>query len=207
MFFTFLLENGAPIPDLGDVKAIHIETHTTLFERKGHYMTTVTETAPPRHEGWFTKTEAWLDDKGKGAWIALMVLGFVFFWPVGLALLMYMIWSKRMFSKSCNGPRHRRHHGDGTYAYVWENGRGRSFQSSGNAAFDAYKAETLKRLMDEQEQFEAFLDRLREAKDKQEFDQFMDERATKARASAKDADDTRDDDGEDGPVVTEEPNK
>ena len=37
---------------------------------------------------------------GKGAWIAAMVLGFVFFWPVGLALLAYMIWGKRMF-RSC----------------------------------------------------------------------------------------------------------
>ena len=43
----------------------------------------------------------WLDDRGKGAWIAAMVLGFIVFWPVGLALLAYMIWSKRMFT---NGP-------------------------------------------------------------------------------------------------------
>ena len=32
------------------------------------------------------------------------VLGFIAFWPIGLALLAYMIWSKRMFGKSC---RHR----------------------------------------------------------------------------------------------------
>lgn len=49
-------------------------------------------------------------------------------------------------------------------------------QSSGNTAFDAYKAETLKRLQDEQTAFEAFLQRLRDAKDKAEFDQFMDDR-------------------------------
>lgn len=65
-------------------------------------MTSYTSTAPhPSEQGWFSRTEAWLDHKGKGAWIAAMVLGFVFFWPVGLALLFYMIWSKRMFSKSC----------------------------------------------------------------------------------------------------------
>lgn len=55
------------------------------------------------------------------------------------------------------------------------------FKSSGNSAFDAYKAETLRRLEEEQDSFEAFLQRLREAKDKMEFDQFMEERARKAR--------------------------
>ncbi len=53
-------------------------------------------------------------------------------------------------------------------------------QSSGNTAFDAYKAETLRRLEEEQDNFEAFLKRLRDAKDKAEFDQFMDDRATNA---------------------------
>jgi hypothetical protein len=48
--------------------------------------------------------------------------------------------------------------------------------SSGNRAFDEYRAETLRRLEDEQKEFGAFLDRLRFAKDKAEFDQFMAER-------------------------------
>jgi hypothetical protein len=52
--------------------------------------------------------------------------------------------------------------------------------SSGNSAFDAYRDETIQRLEEEQANFEAFLERLREAKDKSEFDQFMDERAKKA---------------------------
>lgn len=56
-----------------------------------------------------------------------------------------------------------------------------AFRASGNTAFDAYKSETLKRLEDEQAAFEAFLQRLRDAKDKSEFDQFMDERARAAR--------------------------
>lgn len=37
-----------------------------------------------------------LDGYGRGGWIAAMVLGFVLFWPVGLAILFYMIWSGRM---------------------------------------------------------------------------------------------------------------
>ena len=45
--------------------------------------------------------------------------------------------------------------------------------SSGNRAFDEYRVETLKRLEEEQTEFKDFLDRLRHAKDKDEFDQFM----------------------------------
>ena len=102
----------------------------------------------------------WLDERGKAAWIAVMILGFIAVWPLGLAILAYMIWSKRMFS-SC---RHRHHH----------RGNGRSFSApTGNIAFDAYREETLKRLEDEHDEFVDFLQKLREAKDKAEFDQFM----------------------------------
>lgn len=54
-------------------------------------------------------------------------------------------------------------------------------RSTGNSAFDAYKADTLRRLEEEQDKFEAFLGRLRDAKDKAEFDQFMDERAANGK--------------------------
>ena len=57
----------------------------------------------------------WLDERGRSAWIALAVVGFVVFWPIGLALLAYIIWSKRMrcnrwgrhrpFRRSRHGPR------------------------------------------------------------------------------------------------------
>lgn len=143
-------------------------------------MTTMTDPVPaPDHQGWFSKTEAWLDNKGKGAWIAAMVLGFVFFWPIGLALLAYMIWSNRMFSKSC---RHRtsRHSRDWQSQRDWHRSARSAMAPSGNSAFDAYKADTLQRLEREQREFEDFLERLREAKDKAEFDQFMDERAKRA---------------------------
>lgn len=59
-----------------------------------------------------------------------------------------------------------------------------TFRSSGNTAFDAYKADTLRRLQDEQDAFEAFLNRLRDAKDKSEFDQFMDERSKATKPDA-----------------------
>lgn len=129
--------------------------------------------------GWFSRTESWLDERGKGAWIAAMVLGFIFVWPVGLAICIYMIWSKRMFSRNCATTRH---HNSRHFART-------AFKSSGNTAFDAYKAETLRRLQDEQTSFESFLDRLREAKDKTEFDAFMNERSTRAAPEADASDD------------------
>lgn len=49
-------------------------------------------------------------------------------------------------------------------------------RSSGNRAFDEYRTETLRRLEEEQREFQDFLRRLRMAKDKAEFDQFMAER-------------------------------
>ncbi|REC57049.1 DUF2852 domain-containing protein [Rhodosalinus sediminis] len=116
----------------------------------------------PSASGWLARAEAWLDARGKFAWIAAMVLGFVLFWPAGLALLAYMIWSKRL-GTSCRGRAEQAHVG-----------------ATGNSAFDAYKAETLRRLEEEQHAFESFLERLRAARDKAEFDQFMEERARKA---------------------------
>ncbi|QDC09458.1 DUF2852 domain-containing protein [Oceanicola sp. D3] len=151
------------------------------------------QTAAVTHQpGWFARAEGWLDERGKGAWIAAMVLGFIFFWPLGLALLAYMIWSKRMFSGRCAQRRSHTHD-------AHRMNRRHGFRSSGNTAFDSYKAETLRRLEDEQEAFEGFLERLRAAKDKEEFDAFMDDRATAAQSS---------DDGEkssdsDEPALTE----
>lgn len=49
-------------------------------------------------------------------------------------------------------------------------------QPSGNQAFEEYRAETLRRLEDEQRDFHDFLDHLRAAKDKQEFEEFLAER-------------------------------
>ena len=122
---------------------------------------------PVENRNWFQRTEAWLDAGGTGAWIAAMVLGFIFVWPVGLALLIYMTTHKRMFS------------GSGTTKRARNNALRSAMRTSGNAAFDAYKADTLSRLEDEQHKFEEFLKRLRAAKDKAEFDQFMEDRASR----------------------------
>lgn len=94
-----------------------------------------------------------------------------------------------MFNRSCRGSRHT-HNSHGREAY---RDMARAFRPSGNTAFDAYKADTIRRLTDEQEAFEAFLQRLRDAKDKQEFDSFMDDRARTVQTAPVPADEPRDD--------------
>lgn len=131
-----------------------------------------------------------LDDIPKPAWIALMVAGFIWWWPLGLATVAYLIWSGRM---SCW------RHGDSRWheqRQRWREQRDRMRDdarrwwhgdrgaSSGNRAFDEYREDTLRRLEEEQKEFRDFLDRLRHAKDKAEFDQFMtDRRAPRAPAA------------------------
>jgi len=131
-----------------------------------------------------------LDEFGKPAWIALMILGFFAWWPLGLVVLAFIIGSGRM---GCWN-----HHGTDRGMSRWQNKMERmqdkmermrakmdgraggdwwgSAPSSGNRAFDDYRQETMRRLEDEQREFKEFLEHLRFAKDRQEFDQFMAER-------------------------------
>jgi Protein of unknown function (DUF2852) len=136
----------------------------------------------------------WLDDFGKPAWIGLMIVSFVLFPPAGLVVLGFLIgsgrlmgcwteargerWQRRMgrmqqhmqerAARWC-GPQRAGPSGGGAWASSGRNG------GSGNRAFDEYRNETLRRLEEEERQFKEFLDRLRQAKDKAEFDQFMTE--------------------------------
>ncbi len=127
-----------------------------------------------------------LDELGKPAWIALTILGFVTWWPLGLALLVYIFGSGRM---SSNGRAVAAWQGGVT---PWQVGSGpmrnagtwwQPSRSSGNRAFDDYRQETLQRLEEEQQEFKDFLRRLRMAKDKAEFDQFMAERRSRPGSS------------------------
>ncbi len=111
-----------------------------------------------------------LDELKTPIWIALAVVGFAFWWPLGLVILAYSLWSRKM---GCCGMSFGRWRDE-------TNRRARDWwrepQTSGNQAFDEYRAETLRRLEEEQREFREFLSRLRMAKDKAEFDQFMAER-------------------------------
>jgi hypothetical protein len=130
-----------------------------------------------------------LDDIGKPAWIALMIVGFLLWWPIGLVVLGYLIgsgrmgcwmhrqerWQRRMDRMQQGVERMQQAASSwGPWGSGWCGPNRQA--SSGNRAFDEYRAETLRRLEDEQRDFFEFLNRLRHAKDKAEFDQFMAER-------------------------------
>jgi len=138
------------------------------------------------------------DDRPRGPWcaqsyrygppwhpgmIVLTILGFVLWWPLGLAMLFFILWSKGML---CWG--HGGAHWQNKMERMQEKMdrmRGKMERawgpaSSGNRAFDDYRTETLRRLEDEEKEFREFLTRLRAAKDKAEFDQFMSERRNRS---------------------------
>ena len=119
--------------------------------------------------------------------IALMVMGFIFFWPVGFVVLAYILWGEKFggssdkaqayFNKGRDwcAPNRSRHQGFGRHHYAQS--------SSGNAAFDDYRAEQLRRLEEERarldaeiEAFHEYMANLNKAKDREEFDRFMNER-------------------------------
>ncbi|BDG75028.1 DUF2852 domain-containing protein [Roseomonas fluvialis] len=113
----------------------------------------------------------------KPVMIAVMVLAFILFFPIGLLILGFMIGSGRL------GRRWARRYGmgpEGGGAWCsWNDDRG---GTSGNAAFDEYRVDTLRRLEQEQQDFAAFLERLRFAKDRAEFEQFMTDRRSRPAA-------------------------
>ena len=126
-----------------------------------------------------------LDDLGGPAWIALTVVGFLIWWPLGLVALGYLVGSGRMARWTSCGARRWQHQAQGNQAQSNPGGWwGMRSSSTGNRAFDEYRTETLCRLEEEQREFKAFLDRLRHAKDKAEFDQVMAERGPRPQGPA-----------------------
>ncbi len=130
---------------------------------------------------------AFLHDIPKPIWIVAMVMGFIWFWPVGLAILAYTIGNRR-WGRRNGGPgqwynTEAQPQGGtsgwakwGDFATPWNQPQKPEVRPSGNAAFDEYRMETIRRLEDEQREFVDYLERLRKAKDKAEFDQFMADR-------------------------------
>ena len=124
--------------------------------------------------------------------IALMVLGFIIFWPLGLAMLAYILWgeyfggssekAERWVHKQKEWARSRRYRG--SYHH----------HASGNAAFDDYREEQLKRLEEERRrldeevrEFQDYMHNLRKARDREEFDRFMRDRRAPRDTNADDA--------------------
>ena len=144
--------------------------------------------------------------------VILMILGFLWWWPLGLIVLAFLIargrfghgsrlsfagsgpmcdrennwdhgmdrWERKMAHMQEKMDRVRAKMERVTNCGDWwrpaSRGDWRRPASSGNRAFDDYRSETLKRLEEEQREFKEFLERLRFAKDRAEFDQFMNDR-------------------------------
>jgi len=113
--------------------------------------------------------------------IALMILGFMIFWPLGLAMLAYILWGDRLeayrgeireatdkfsakWGRECGG-RHKQ----------WNRAA-----RTGNVAFDEWREAELKRIEEERRkldemraEFDAHLRELRRARDREEFEAFM----------------------------------
>ena len=109
------------------------------------------------------------------ATIALMVIGFMVFWPLGLAMLAYIIWGDRLdgFKRDVNRAT------DGVFAGCRRSSR-RAHRHTGNVAFDEWREKELERLDEERRrldetraEFDAYARELRRAKDQEEFDRFM----------------------------------
>ena len=139
-----------------------------------------------------------IDDFGRPAWIALMVIGFIVFWPIGLAILAYIIWSGRMGCSSRYGSmeefrdravsrwERKRERWEQKMQRWGDRGGNSHFRQAGNRAFDEYRDEALRKLEEEANEFRGFLERLRMAKDRQEFDEFMNERRNRPAPPAGD---------------------
>lgn len=114
------------------------------------------------------------------ATIALMVLGFVVFWPLGLAMLAYILFGEKLktFKKDANDTV------DGMCSAFKRGGRRSNWtHRTGNVAFDDWREAELARLEEERrkldemrEEFDTYVRKLRRAKDQEEFDRFMRDR-------------------------------
>ncbi|MBP1851836.1 hypothetical protein J2Z17_003288 [Rhizobium halophytocola] len=112
-----------------------------------------------------------------------MVLGFMVFWPLGLAMLAYILFGERFghFKREANS------RVDGMFSRCRRASNGSQFRhNTGNVAFDDWRKaefdriEAERRKLDEmREEFDSYLRELRRAKDQEEFDRFMRDRATK----------------------------
>jgi hypothetical protein len=96
-----------------------------------------------------------LENVGKPVWFLLMIVSFIWFWPLGLAIFAYLAWTGRF--------------GAWINLKPWTF----SFYGSGNAAFDEHRADILSKLEQERKDFDGFINDLKKAKDKAEFDDFM----------------------------------
>ena len=116
-----------------------------------------------------------------------MVLGFMVYWPIGLAVIVWKVWQKKTGYYGDLGSMMREKMAQaGGFARQWEGpfarGAGRASwgaRQTGNSAFDEWRTAELNRLEEERRKLEAaerdfadYIANLRRARDREEFDRF-----------------------------------
>ena len=123
--------------------------------------------------------------------IAMMIIGFMIFWPLGLAMLAYILWGDRLdgFKGDINRAT------DSVSEKFNRSCRRRHSHDSGNVAFDEWQEKELERMKEERRkldeairEFEEYKRDIRREKDKEEFDEFMTTRKRKPAPRSKKAD-------------------
>lgn len=109
----------------------------------------------------------------------LMVLGFIVFWPLGLAMLAYILWGDHFHRVADDARGHFRGCSMRSMRKMKETAFAGTSRT-GNVAFDEYRERELARLEEERRkidamraEFDDFLHNLRRARDQEEFDRFM----------------------------------
>ena len=133
--------------------------------------------------------------RGASHWTAVeiiaMILGFIVFWPIGLAILGYKLWQRRyggpdlqtLATNKWGDARAMMGSNSGWACGGASRARRYYASRSGNAAFDEWRTAELARLDEErrkldeaQREFAEYSDAIRRAKDREEFERFMAER-------------------------------
>lgn len=118
------------------------------------------------------------------ATIGLMVAGFVVFWPLGLAMIAYVLWGDRLEEFKSKFSQATGNQAAGGRARNCNWGRNGAFHArTGNVAFDEWRDAEMKRLDEERRkldemraEFDEYFRELRRAKDQEEFNAFMSRR-------------------------------
>ena len=122
------------------------------------------------------------------ATIGLMVVGFMIYWPLGLAMIAYILWGERLETLRHDVNRST----DRIFGGLRRQGSAVPFAGprTGNVAFDEWREKELgrlneerRRLMEASAEFETYARELRRAKDAEEFERFMASRRNGAAPS------------------------
>jgi hypothetical protein len=143
--------------------------------------------------------------RGGSRWTAFeiiaMVLGFIVFWPIGLAVLGYKFWQSRnggpdLQTLATNKWQDARTmmSSNSSWGCGATNRASRFTSASGNAAFDEWRTAELARLDEERRkldearrEFAEYVDAIRRAKDREEFERFMAERRARPAGGGSEA--------------------